>query len=295
MKKSSKSNLKSRQKKLEQYINQEAHISLQDRLENLDYNLQHNTDDVLNFELALSATALVACDYCALANHRELISNYKEAYKIVSSLHETLESVVEHGLQTQVSPEIIELPRTLIEQGAQQIYAKEARKILNSIDQNQELFSQEYAAKPLIEYLGTLKDNLRSLAENNTEPLLSLGGFLGTIFSAVGLGITGSRLLNKTNLKSQLDFKRKFKNELKYSLPALRLRFGINLNAEQAYDFLDAIAESGVRGYELLNTAELIAGYSSRKYRPVFKAINSHPEKYQDRQKLQSIFQEYDK
>ncbi|MEA3514075.1 MAG: hypothetical protein U9R34_01205 [Nanoarchaeota archaeon] len=294
MKKKSKSDLESRQENLEQYLNQEADITLKDRLENLDYNLQHNRDDVLNFELALSVAGLVACDYYALANHRKLTSNYKEAYKILSSLHETLESVVEHGMQTQVSPEIIELPRTLIEQGAQQIYSKEARTILNSIDQNKKLFSQEYATEPLVEYLGTLKDNLRSLAENKTEPLLSLGGFLGTIFSAVGLRITGSRLLNKTNLESQLDYKRKFKNELKYSLPDLRKRFANNPNAPQAYDFLDKIAESGVLGYDLLNAAELVAGYPDEKYKPAFEAINLHPEKYQDRQKLQSAFEKYD-
>ena len=294
MKEKSKSDLESRQKSLEQYLNQETHISLQDRLENVNNNLKHNTDDVIDFGIALSFVGLVVSDYYALINHMKLTSNYKEAYKLVSSLHGTLESVVEHGLQTQVSPEMIELPITLIEQGAQQIYAEEAKEILNSTDQNKELFSQEYATKPLVEYLGTLKNSLRSLAENNTEALLNLGGFLGGIFSAVELGITGSRLLNKTNLKSQLDYKRKFKEELKYSLPDLRKRFANNPNAEQAYDFLDSIAESGVKGYELLNTAELVAGYSDEKYKPAFEAINLHPEKYQEKEKLYSAFEKYD-
>ena len=285
-------NLESRQKNLEQYLKQEAHISWQDRLKNVSYNVKNNAGKLLPFGIiALGATGLAASDFITLANHNQLLSNYTEAQNIVTSLHETLEVVVNSGLEVQVSPEMIELPKTLIEQGIQQSYAEEGRAISNNLNQNMGLFSPGSATKPLAQYLGTLKDNLDSIGYSK-QSMLGIRSMCALGISALAF-VYAYAFSTKSALGYQLEGKKRLKKQLNQSLPKLRGKFANNPNAEQVYDYFDAVIESGIRGSDLLENANVISGYSDEKYSSVFETINSHPEKYQDKRDLQTAFQKY--
>lgn len=289
-----KPELKKRQDKLEDILRKEAHISWGDRLRNIGYNLRENAVNFIPFGIALGVGGLIAWDIYALINHQELTSNYEDAYNFVSSLHGTVESAVEHGNQIPVSPEIIELPKALIEQGSQQIYTEQAKELLKGISQNEALFSKGTSSKSLLEYLGTLKDGLKGLADSAKEGLLGSVALVG-ILDAFGLFFTGAHCWKNTSWRSQLDEKRRLKRQLKTSLPELREKFADNPNAEQLYDFLDLIAETGISGSKLFEAASVVADYSDEKYRSVFEAIALHPKKHRISTEIRSAFREFDK
>ncbi|MEA3514074.1 MAG: hypothetical protein U9R34_01200 [Nanoarchaeota archaeon] len=288
------SNLELRQKNLEQHLKQKAHISLKDRLNNVTYNIRHNAESITTVGLAAGVGGLLVWNIFAYANYTKLTSDFKEAHAIIGDLYGYLEFGVDQGMQVKIPPKVFELPRALIEQGSQEIYAEESKGILEGIDQILKSCSQNPISKQLVESLGTVKYNLSMIAESSKETLLGVSAAVGSILYGIGLGIFGSRVRENSGWKDQLDDKKNLQKQLRHSLPELKAKFANHSYAEQAYNYLDEIAKSGISGPDLLENANIISGYSGDKYKSVFEEINLNPRQYQKREELQLAFQEYD-
>ena len=206
---------------LEAILNKKAEISFKDRLMNIGSNIADNTHAFLPLAISLGVGYLIYWDIKELVNHTTLTESYQGTFNYISGLHDSFSIFLNHNLDTSglLTPEIMEAPNKLIQEGSEIIYHDEAKEILKSISENKDLFNKNAELKPALEYLVQLKSKLFDLANSGKESFLSFGAILGVASELFAIPLSIAKAKNKAEFKSRLRDKKHFKNRLKIKLP----------------------------------------------------------------------------
>jgi hypothetical protein len=292
----SKSEQVKRLERLEEILKKEAHVSFEDKLKDVFENLKDNIPNIIPLGVSLGLGAVGVWGFYELIQHTNLVNDYRLANDFLDSFYNMADFALKNGIKIDVSSEILDYPRSLIEQNSHLIYTEEAKTIVAEIDKISDTLSQGTINESTIDDLNELKYNSSSLGGVGKIIYLSLGSSLSGLIGIFNIPLSVKYFFKNCRWEKdlELEYNQDMQESIKINFPRLKTKFENHPYAEKAYDFLDSMVDEDLLSSEILSMATLLADHSAKRYGFVFDEINSKPTDYMSLKKLESAFLTYD-
>ena len=283
--------IKEKQKNLEKMLWAEAKTPFKERL---------NTIKKCKWALIPAAITVVGI-YLLIdqTSTDELIKSYQKASSMINGLESSLDQLAQMNAEITTTPEMIEMPEILIEQGSELIRTEKAKEVLQSIEENKYLFEKGSEIGPARGYLTQLSEKMADLTYRSkwkliAGPISLFGGFTATLFYIKDKFENPDKNLTEEE-KNKYEDRKSLKKALRWNVDKdFRKKMYKNQHADKIYQIANNLKKEGVWAEEILDVVVGLAGYRKKIYGPIYDKVLDDPKKYNNDTAISNLFWNYE-